>query len=45
MDASGKPPKLAAEKVESAKSDVAPEVDRSGKPAGPTDSAGKTVSA
>ncbi len=45
MDASGKPPKPAAEKTEASKPEARAEADRSGKPAGPTDSAGKTVSA
>ena len=45
MDSSGKPPKPAAEKVEAVKTDVTPEVDRSGKPAAASGNAGKTVSA
>jgi cytoskeletal protein CcmA (bactofilin family) len=45
MDASGNPPKPAAEKAEAAKSDVTPEGDRSGKPAAASGNAGKTVSA
>ena len=45
MDVSGKPPKPADEKATVPKAEAHAEADRSGKPAGPPESAGKTVSA
>jgi len=45
MDSSGNPPKPVAEKVETPKSDVSTESDRSGKPVSHPGNAGKTVSA